>query len=148
MDALTHLDTRDSAVLFVADQATIPVGATGTPNPGDSIWLEKNDNDEMTYRDNTTTPRFAVFSEVYYNRGWHAYIDDKEAPIVRTNFVLRGLALPAGSHTIRFEFHPASFYTGKIIQIAATVLIIVLLVLAGLDIRRRRSRVPPEVKKK
>jgi hypothetical protein len=140
MDALTHLDTKDSAVLFTADQAAIaaailpapaaPPAAAGMPSPTDSIWLEKNDNDEMIYHSNTNTPRFAVFSEVYYNRGWHAYIDNNEAPIVRTNFVLRGLALPPGRHLIRFEFHPASYYTGRIIQIAASLIVLVLLVLA------------------
>ncbi len=132
MDALTHLETRDSAVLFSADQAAIPAAATGIPNSTDSIWLEKNDNDEMIYRAKTTTPRFAVFSEVYYNRGWHAYIDNQEAPIVRTNFVLRGLALPAGNHTIRFEFHPSSYYTGWTIQITAGYIVLALLILAAL----------------
>jgi hypothetical protein len=130
MNALTDLDVKDTAVLFTADQAAIPAGALGTPEPTDSIWLEKNDNDEMVYRSKTSAPRFAVFSEVYYNRGWHAYVDDKEAPILRTNYVLRGLALPAGSHTIRFEFHPVSFYGGRTIQLIASLILTVLLIIA------------------
>ena len=141
MDALNNLDVKDSAILFTADRAAVPATATGTPTPTDSIWLEKHDNDEMTYRSNTTTPRFAVFSEVYYNRGWHAYIDNTEAPIIRTNYVLRGLALPAGNHAIRFEFHPASFYTGSTLQVIANILLLALLVVAG--IRLRRSPSPP-----
>jgi hypothetical protein len=136
MNALTDLDVKDTAVLFTADQAAIPAGALGTPEPTDSIWLEKNDNDEMVYRSKTSAPRFAVFSEVYYNRGWHAYVDDKEAPILRTNYVLRGLALPAGSHTIRFEFHPVSYYGGRTIQLIASLILTVLLIIAAVQLVR------------
>lgn len=142
MDALTYFDVKDSAVLFTADQAAIASAAIGIPSSTDSIWLEKNDNDEMIYHANNTTPRFAVFSEVYYNRGWHAYIDNTEAPIVRTNFVLRGLVLPAGKHTIRFEFRPASYYIGKTIQITASIIVFVLLALTGIRAWRKQNHHP------
>jgi hypothetical protein len=131
MDALTGLDTKDSAVVFTADQAaTAPVANTSSV-AGDSIYLIHNENDEMTYHSTSTKPRFAVFSEVYYNRGWKAYIDGTEAPIIRTDYVLRGLSVPAGQHDIRFSFHPASFYTGRTIQIIASILLYLLIIAAG-----------------
>ncbi|GGA93960.1 YfhO family protein [Puia dinghuensis] len=136
MDALTDLDTRDTAILFTADQSK---AADATPANTDSIWLEKNDNDEMTYHATTTAPRFAVFSEVYYNRGWHAYINNNEVPIIRTDYVLRGLSIPAGSHTIRFTFHPASYYTGTTIQIIAGIFMLALLLATAFQIIRKRS---------
>ena len=138
MDRLTTLDARDSAVLFDADKSVVPASDAGPASPGDSIWLVRNDNDDMAYHAKVAGPRFAVFSEVFYNRGWHAYIDDKEAPIVRTNYVLRGLALPAGDHTIRFEFHPASYYTGRTLQILAGVVIVALIILLGLQTWKKR----------
>jgi hypothetical protein len=49
--------------------------------------------------------------------------------------VLRGLVLPTGNHAIRFEFHPASYYTGRIIQIVASLIVLVLLVLAEVNTR-------------
>jgi uncharacterized membrane protein YfhO len=85
----------------------------------------------MTYHSTSANARFAVFSEVYYNRGWYASIDGNPAPIIRTNFVLRGLAIPAGTHDIRFTFHPASYYTGRTIQVIASILLLILLVLAA-----------------
>ena len=129
MDALTNLDVKDTALLFTADQGKAP--ATTAAATSDSIWLEKNDNDEMIYHATTTAPRFAVFSEVYYNRGWHAYIDNSETQILRTDYTLRGLALPAGSHTIRFSFHPASYYTGTTIQSIGTIFLLALLIIAA-----------------
>ncbi|HLZ86178.1 MAG TPA: YfhO family protein [Puia sp.] len=130
MDALTGLDTKDTAILYTADRST---GIQTNPNPGDTISLTRNDNDEMAYHSTTKGPRFAVFSEVYYNRGWQAAIDGKPAPILRTDYVLRGLALPAGDHTINFSFHPASYYTGRTVQIVASLLLLALLILAGIQ---------------
>lgn len=147
MDALTTLNTKDTAIVFLADSANanrLPpafpdrpgdvAAVNGAPSilqKNDTIYLTNNDNDEMTYHSTSTKPRFAVFSEVYYNRGWHAYIDNVEAPIIRTNFVLRGLSIPAGNHDIRFTFHPKAYYTGRTIQIIASTLLYLLLIVAA-----------------
>lgn len=120
MKALTNFSPKDTAVLFAKDQGMVSNIAAG--NPTDSIYLVKNDNDEVTYKSNSSSNRFAVFSEVFYDRGWKAYIDGKEVPIVRTNYVLRGLVVPAGQHDIRFEFRPASFYQGETIATIAGIL--------------------------
>ena len=130
MDDLTGLDTKDTAVLFTKDQGKAVYDAASA---GDTISLQKADNDEMIYQSQTSGKRFAVFSEVFYDRGWHAYIDDTdtETPIIRTNYVLRGLSVPAGKHTIRFTFHPASFYTGKTLQMLAGLVLLLLLITAA-----------------
>lgn len=129
MDGLTGLDTRDTAILFSSDRSAIGLpGSIDAPAAGDTITLQKSDNDEMIYESRTSGKRFAVFSEIYYNRGWHAYVDETEIPIIRTNYVLRGLSVPAGKHTIRFTFHPASFYTGKRLQLLAGLALVVLLI--------------------
>lgn len=60
----------------------------------------------MKYEFNASGNQFAVFSEVYYPHGWKAYIDGKETPYCKTNYALRGLAIPAGKHTIDFIFDP------------------------------------------
>jgi uncharacterized membrane protein YfhO len=67
--------------------------------------------------------QLAVFSEIYYKDGWKAYIDDKETPIVKVNYVLRGLAVPAGDHTIKFEFKPASITSARQIAGVASILL-------------------------
>ena len=104
------------------------------------IELIKNDNDIITYSSKSNANQFAVFSEIYYDRGWKAYIDDKETPIVRTDYVLRGLAVPAGTHNIRFEFKPASFYNSVIIAFIASAIIWLLLVAAAFVQVKNKSK--------
>jgi uncharacterized membrane protein YfhO len=68
-----------------------------------------------------------VFSEVYYPRGWNAYIDGKKADYMKVNYVLRGMVIPAGQHTIEFDFHPDSYYTGLTISKWGLILLYLLL---------------------
>jgi hypothetical protein len=127
MGALTNFHPADTAVLFSEDSSRLAALA-----PSDStgiIQLIKNDNDEVSYLSESKGRQFAVFSEVYYKRGWRAWIDDQETPIVRTNYVLRGLVVPPGRHIIRFFFHPSSYYLGRQIQWMASI--IFLLMIAG-----------------
>lgn len=111
-----------------------------TAQTGDSIWLVSNKNDLINYQSNTSGERFAVFSEVFYKRGWKAYVDGKEIPIYKTNYVLRGAFIPAGKHDIKFEFMPDTYYKGEWISIIANALVWVLLLLAGvMEYRKSRS---------
>jgi hypothetical protein len=95
------------------------------------IKLVKFDNDNMEYESNSNSNQFAVFSEVYYPKGWNAYIDDKKVNYVNVNYVLRGLSVPAGKHTIHFKFEPDSVKSGKSIMYIASIVILISL-LGGL----------------
>lgn len=145
MAALTDLNTKDTAALLRADSGRavfdniVPDTVASMSEAEDSlrsggrsdkIWLEKNDNDEMIYRSAAVRRRFAVFSEVYYKKGWKAFIDGIETPIIRTNYVLRGISVPAGRHTIRLVFHPQSYYQGESIQRVAGILPVLLLLIS------------------
>ncbi len=127
MNALTRFDPKDTAIVFSRDTAICDYDATSDTTG--TITLVKNDNDEITYLSQAPHRRFAVFSEVYYKRGWRAWIDDREVPIVRTDYVLRGLSVNSGRHVIRFLFRPLSYYLGRQIQWMASI--IFLLMAAG-----------------
>jgi hypothetical protein len=127
MNALTRFDPKDTAIVFARDSAICDYDATS--DTAGTITLVKNDNDEITYLSQAPHRRFAVFSEVYYKRGWRAWIDDRQVPIVRTNYVLRGLSVNSGRHIIRFLFRPFSYYLGRQIQWMASI--IFLLMAAG-----------------
>lgn len=67
-----------------------------------------------------------VFSEIYYPAGWHATIDGSEAEIIRANYILRALRVPAGQHKIEFRFTPDSYVKGNVISTAASVLVVLI----------------------
>ena len=77
-----------------------------------SIKLSKFDNDAVEYEANCTGPQFAVFSEIYYPKGWNAYIDGKKTDYCNADYILRGMSLPPGKHTVKFIFEPASYKKG------------------------------------
>lgn len=102
--ALNTLDLRKSAV---ADELFREVlSCSGKPSEGDEIRLTKYLPDQLDYAYQLSEERVAVFSEVYYPKGWHLYCDGKEIPIGRVNYTLRAAVLPAGSHTLHMEFVP------------------------------------------
>jgi hypothetical protein len=146
MNALTDFHPKDTAVLFSADQKLVSISPQ--MDSAATIHLLKNDNDEVTYQSSSTTNNFAVFSEVFYDKGWKAYIDGKETPIIRTNYVLRGLVIPAGNHQIRFVFHPTSYYTGEKISLFAGIIIFLALIAAAFHLYRTRNAKQVELTKK
>ncbi|MFM7032749.1 MAG: YfhO family protein, partial [Bacteroidota bacterium] len=64
------------------------------------------------------SPSLAVFSAIYYHKGWHAYLDGTPVPHLRVNYLMRGLALPAGSHRVEFRFEPSTYLQGEKISLA------------------------------
>ena len=74
----------------------------------------------LRYEASSTTGGLAVFSEIYYPKGWKATIDGTPAEILRVDYVLRALAIPAGNHTIEFEFKPAPYSIGNKVTMASS----------------------------
>jgi hypothetical protein len=95
------------------------------------IRMTKFSPDTIEYEAYCAGSEFAVFSEIYYPKGWNAYVNDQQVDYQNVNYVLRGLSLPAGQHKIRFVFEPASFKNGVSIMYASSFLI-VLITLGGL----------------
>jgi NADH:ubiquinone oxidoreductase subunit 6 (subunit J) len=138
MKALDHLNPRDTAVVQESQRSKLGALPPSFPAAG-TIQLVKNDNDIVTYRSSSTANEFAVFSEVYYEAGWKAFIDNKETPIVKVNYALRGLPVPAGNHDIVFRFEPQGYMQGKTLTTIFSVLLVLLLA-AGIFFDRRSRR--------
>ena len=81
----------------------------------------------MKYSSNSTNDRIAIFSEIYYDKGWNAYVDGELARHFRANYVLRGMQVPAGKHSIEFKFEPQSYKTGESVSLASSILLLLLL---------------------
>ncbi len=80
----------------------------------------------LKYASNASTEQLAVFSEVYYDKGWQAYIDGKPAPHFRADYLLRAMRIPQGRHTIEFKFHPKSYFMGEKVSMASSLLLLLL----------------------
>jgi hypothetical protein len=100
------------------------IGHVGAAS-GSAIELQQFKPDELSYRADIRQPQaLAVFSEIWYPKGWKAYIDGQEAEIVRADYLLRALVVPQGTHEIVFRFHPASYYTGNKVALASSLLLL------------------------
>jgi hypothetical protein len=139
MNALTNLNTKDSAVMNAVNQESLKaingIDSTAT------IKLTAKSNDALAYQTNSKNTQLAVFSEIYYDKGWKAYIDDKEAPILKANYLLRALVVPAGAHKIKFEFMPDAYYGYiKYAQICEWLTLLLILILIGTWVKEFRSK--------
>jgi uncharacterized membrane protein YfhO len=121
MQRLDNFNPKDTAIIEQKDKIESLNNLESDENA--SIALVNNKNDEINYTSSSTKKQFAVFSEIYYNLGWKAYIDNVETPIVKTNYVLRGLVVPAGNHAIRFEFKPTTIKNSIIASTFASILL-------------------------
>jgi len=102
------------------------------------ITLTEYKPNYLKYTAKAASEQLAVFSEIYYANGWNAYVDGKEVPHFRVNYILRAMVLPAGDHTVEFKFHPTSYYTGNTISLASSILLI--LAVAGYAFREYRKK--------
>ncbi|RYF90367.1 MAG: hypothetical protein EOO03_03840 [Chitinophagaceae bacterium] len=137
MKALDNFNPRDTAVIDKRYQAKVK----GTPqfDSAATISLIENINDTVRYAYNASAPQFAVFSEVYYDKGWNAYIDGNKTDYVRVNYVLRGMSLPAGKHNIEFRFEPESYKKGNSIAFWATLVgLLALLAAIVMSVRKKK----------
>ncbi len=140
MAALDSINVRDTAI--VENQYKDKISSMPVKDSSASISLIDNLNDKISYNFKSNSNQFAVFSEIYYDKGWNAFIDGKSAPYCRVDYVLRGMSVPAGTHTIEFRFEPQSYIMGNNISIWAvliTYLILILAVLQKLGIIKPKS---------
>jgi Bacterial membrane protein YfhO len=123
--AIGNLNLRDTAIVVKTAGENIV-----QPQRDSSAYIKltKFDNDKMEYEVSGTGPQFAVFSEIYYPVGWNAYVDGKKTPYVNTNYILRGLSIPAGKHKIDFVFEPESVKKGVSIMFIASILVTISLI--------------------
>ena len=134
--ALGNSNLKDTAVV---EKSAAPDMAQPQWDSLSSIRMTKFDPDAIEYEANCNGPQFAVFSEIYYPKGWNAYIDGKKTEYVNANYLLRGLSVPSGKHTIKFVFEPESVKQGRSIMFIASILITLILV-GGLFMAWKQSK--------
>jgi len=127
------VDTRFSSQLS---------GKTFTKDSSSTINLVEYAPNHLVYKTKSAKEQLAVFSEIYYADGWDATIEGKDLPYFRANYILRGMVIPAGNHTIEFRFAPKSFERIENLSVLALIGLIVLILIAfGYDYIKIKKKV-------
>ena len=95
-----------------------------------TVALVKTHPEQKVYAIDTPNEAFVVFSEMYYPNGWSARLNEEETTIYPVDFILRGVYLPPGKHTLVFTFQPKVIATGSNIQLLGIGLLLLMVLLA------------------
>lgn len=130
MQAISSFSPKDEAIVDkqyknLVDEKKVSI------DPNATIKLTHYSPDHMEYESSSAVNSVAVFSEIYYDKGWTMSIDGKEAPYFRADYLLRAAVLPVGNHKIKFDFHPASYYTGETLSLIASIILVLGLIYAA-----------------
>ncbi len=133
---VSEINTRDVAVIDDSKFKVQPFAFDSLSQ----IKLTESKPPYLRYESESTKNGLAVFSEIFYPKGWHATIDGKEVPILRVDYVLRALEVPAGKHVIEFKFEPQPYIVGNKVTMASSwVLLLVVIGCFGLSLREQKS---------
>jgi hypothetical protein len=138
LNALTNFNPSLTAVVDKKWEKDLQSGAFQFDSTA-SIKLKSYKADELVYEAQASTAQMTVFSEIYYPKGWNAYVDGKLTPHLGVNYVLRGMVLPAGKHEVVFKFEPEAYYKGEKIAMAGSILLF-LFVIAGVFMQIRNNK--------
>ena len=101
-------------------------------NNTSSIVVAEKKSDYIRYDVSSDDTGLIIFSEIFYPKGWKAYINDEEVTIERFNYILRGLEVPKGKHRLEFVFDPTIVKLSSNISLFSTLgfmLLILLMIL-------------------
>jgi hypothetical protein len=137
MMAISSFDPKNVMVVDQKFKSLIDVNKVGYDGNG-FIRLTNYHPDHLTYEYSSGRDALAVFSEMWYEKGWNAYVDGEKIPYFRADYILRAAQLPGGNHKLEFKFEPTSYYTGETISLIASILLLLSLGYAiFLEVKRK-----------
>lgn len=123
MKAINSFDPKNEAIVDEQYKKLIDTTRLGA-DPTAFIKMENYHPDHIEYSYSAPRDAIAVFSEIYYDKGWNMYVDGKEKPYFRADYVLRAAQLEAGNHKVEFKFEPKSYYLGEKISLTGSILLL------------------------
>ncbi len=130
MAAISIFNPADTAIIDKRFENTLTSFTPGRDSVA-YISLTSYAPNDLTYDYNTGKDGLAVFSEIYYPKGWNAYVDGELTPHFRANYVLRAMVLPAGNHKLEFKFEPNVYVVGEKISFISSIILLLLIILLG-----------------
>jgi hypothetical protein len=126
MMLLGHINTKKEMVVDKRYASQLPQKMFNDTTS--RIVLSKYEPNRIVYNFSSITDQIAVFSEIFYENGWNAYIKGQQVPYIRANYLLRSMPLKAGVYDIEFKFEPNSYKIGNLIAMISSALFILCLV--------------------
>jgi hypothetical protein len=137
MKGLYRLNTKEIAV--VNESFSSVKQPTGLDSNA-TIKLVSYHTKTLKYASNHRFAAPAIFSEIWYPEGWNCYIDGKQTESFRANYILRGVMVPAGKHTIEWKFEPATFQKAQTLAyIGSLGILLGFLVVLGLFFKEKNG---------
>ena len=136
--AVGEIDNKKTAVVSVEDQKYFE-GKNLQSDSTAVIELKNYQPNQLEFKTQSKTPQLAVFSEIYYPKGWKMLLDGKEVPYIKVNYLLRSVFVPAGNHEVRMVFEPEVIEKGKMISMSAFGIFLLLSVGGFLKFRRKTA---------
>ena len=135
---LDSLNTKKTAIINKEYKALLPLDKIQRDSTA-TIELVSHSPNNLVYQTKTNSPQLVLFSEVYYPKGWNAYMDGELTTYFRANYVLRAMSIPEGNHKIEFKFEPQVVATGSKISLASSILFLLVFVGGVTFLRRQES---------
>ncbi|MFT6215335.1 MAG: hypothetical protein ACJAS3_001735 [Roseivirga sp.] len=133
-NAIGAIDTQFEAIVNTSEfDLDLP-----NPSTDGQINLADYHPGFWKYNSKNSGDGFAVFSEIHYPKGFKVTIDGEPVELMRANYILRALKIPAGDHEIVFEFKPSIYTTGTIVMRVFSILVV--LIFLGVVIINLKSR--------
>jgi len=136
---LGQIDTKHEVLVEQAVLAAIP-SAFGKDTSA-TITLKSYEPNDVKYSFKSTSDQVAVFSEIYYDKGWYAYINGAKMPYFKADYLLRAIALKPGQYDVEFKFDPPSYTMGNMLSYIASILLILFVLLGGFFIWKKQKKV-------
>ncbi len=139
INVLAKVNLKNTAVIDTRFKEIIGIPNTIVDSAA-SIKLDVYKPNYLKYSTNSKNDQIAVFSEIYYPKGWVAYLDGEEATYFRANYILRAMNIPAGEHVIEWHFKPKSYEVGMTISVVSSIFLLLLIVgLAYVEVKKGDS---------
>jgi hypothetical protein len=143
LNRIKGMSFNPQQVAFVMEDPKVKIDP---PQPGAFAEFVRSGIQDLEVKVHATGNNLLFLSETYYPEGWKAFVDNVETPILRLNYLFRGVVVPAGVHTLTMKFEPRGFSLGKALSLGVNILLLAgLAVLGGLEyVKRKKIRPVPE----
>ena len=130
IEAIGEADLRNVAFMDTVWRTKVQHSVTMT-QPAKIELVRYANPGNLFYESESAESGLAVFSEVYY-KTWRAFIDGEEVPVLRANYILRAIEIPAGKHQIEFRCKDELLVKSQWVSIVSSIVVVLVVLIVSL----------------